>query len=76
MTWDEFEKFFRKVTDELDEQFGPNSEFFDNTVDELKAKSNGQFSDEYIDLLALHETSLKHNESLIYSVVHKFLKEE
>ncbi|VYT95526.1 hypothetical protein [Staphylococcus simulans] len=76
MDWNEFEKFFRKVTNEIDEQFDPNSEYFKNTVDQLKANSNGQFSDEYIYLLALHECSKKYNETLIYSVVHKFLKEE
>ncbi|UNB47632.1 hypothetical protein KM149_06945 [Staphylococcus coagulans] len=76
MNWNEFEKFFRKVTNEIDEQFDPNSEYFKNTVNELKSKSNGQFSDEYIYLLALHECSKKHNETLIYSVVHKFLKGE
>lgn len=76
MDWNEFEKFFNKVTNELDEQFGPNTEFFNNIVDELKANSNEHFSDEYINLLALHESSKKHNESLIYSVVHKILKEE
>ncbi|HHX0170553.1 TPA: hypothetical protein ACU3NT_001429 [Staphylococcus aureus] len=76
MSWHDFEKYFHKVQPEVEEQFGNDSEYFRNLLNDLKEQNTEEFSEEFLYSLAMNECSKRYSETLIYNVARQILKDD
>lgn len=74
MTYEEFEQFFYQLRDSADKEFGAESDYLSNLIDELKENNVDNLSDEMIFSIALHDSQKMHTEMLILNSAKKLLE--